>query len=47
MLAGFARCNGGLDNGTAPSSLAGRRGQDEHRHSGITAGKLDELVKEP
>jgi hypothetical protein len=27
MLAGFVRCNGGLDNGTALSSLAGRRGQ--------------------
>jgi hypothetical protein len=27
MLAGFVRCNGGLDNGTALPSLAGRRGQ--------------------
>jgi hypothetical protein len=27
MLAGFVRCNGGLDNGTALSSPADRRGQ--------------------
>jgi hypothetical protein len=45
MLAGFVRCNGGLDNGTALSSFASRRGQNEHRHSGITAGELNEFVE--
>jgi hypothetical protein len=47
MHAGFVRCNGGLDNGTALSSLAGRRGQVAPAPEPHHRRELSEFVEGP